>query len=555
MRRLLLSVLFPCLCAAAQERTLAFLQVGDLLAPQGPGEPYLVPGAAPGARWIDGEEAWVVSDGEWLLPRRHERPGFFDASRLASLVAGLTGREPQEFWVLPGDDTMAVPGGIVAVVQATLEELRQRLPPTVRFRIELRRLSADGPELLLHREVACVSGRTRIVSAVLESTALTDFEVEIAQGATIANPVVRPDASGAMVVLRPWVSPAGDAALTEVLVRVVEPREAEPIDCGHPGFGALDRLARRVAETAGIVRCQLGIAAIEHRWDGADGTGYVLRLMPQWHPPAPVRPGGHELEYAVDFVRLWGFRSLARMPEDLDDPGEQRGLAAVIGAMGLAVVPAADDEGPVVALDQAAVTLRAAAEARFVAAGRGPTVELALFDVPQGGGRDAADARRLGGATLTLVDGSWSCFTAYDETAVLQDWDVEVAQSARIPDPRLHRVQGGLFANLRWHRDGLEIEGELAMRQDDVVQEVPLDVAIDAPEAVNVRGGGGHVSGDRVPAVHLQKDVVRIEKPRVARVPFAARLPVRSDAPATARQGAAVLGSGRELLLVVRRAD
>jgi hypothetical protein len=311
-----------------------------------------------------------------------------------------------------------------------------------------------------------------------------------------------------------------------------------------------------VHETAGVVRARLG-RPLQQTWAGADGKDHVLRLSLQWNPPAPVRPGGHEVEHAAWSGRLEGFRShdYVEGREDPEPPAPW--LDTVAEYAKLTLLTANDDSGARIALDGSAERVRSLLASRFAAVGPAATFDLTLVDAPAGTGvgSDGAlpdGARRIGHARLQLVPGTWACATAYDERSVLHDWDVEVAQASRIPDPKLVRVQHGMFVNARVADGVLEVDGEWSWRDADVVQDAALSAAVQTPELVNARRSGEHAVAEKVPAVLLPPDRVRIEQPVRLRMPFAARLPLRQDAPVVARQAAAAFGQGRELLLVAR---
>jgi len=554
LAKCIVPILLAVAAKVAAQGQLAFVPVGDLLAPHQLTEPYLGEIPLQGGRWILGEEAWLSCEEDWSVLAA-STAGYFDREPLQGLLAILLDRSADELQVITGD-LLVIPGPAEGLVSAALQELRQRLPAAVKFELELRRHDHQGELVLLRRTVDCVSGRLQVISELTQSMALGGFEVEVAEGAVIANPQMLPRQHGAMVVLRPYLSPSAGELLVEILVRIAEPIDEEVIELGHPGFGAIDRLSRRVGEMAGLLRCSSG-ATTERHWSGPLGTRYSLQLRPRWSQRRALSPGGHELEYAVDFPQLAGFRTLSVRPEGLEGPLEQRGLCEAVqlefaGMAPLLAIEPLEDGGVLVALDEAARSMRHLVAAHLAAAPAGPHIELSFFDVPAGGQAEAASARKIGGMTADLVVGSWYCATAYRDRSVLADWEVEIAQSARIPTPITRRVHDGLFVNMRWQRGKLEIDGEYSRRREDDSQELPLNVAM-AVVATSKSPKNGRLVDDHVDATFLPQDRVRIEKPIVHRAPFAALLDVQADAVVAVRQSTGLFGSDRELLITARR--
>ena len=66
--------------------------------------------------------------------------------------------------------------------------------------------TADGLRVLLERTTELTPGRLHVIGDVQSRSAVADFEVEIAQGAAIANPRTVDVRTGAMVAIRPQLA-------------------------------------------------------------------------------------------------------------------------------------------------------------------------------------------------------------------------------------------------------------------------------------------------------------------------------------------------------------
>jgi hypothetical protein len=547
--------------AAAQEHAFALLPVGDLLQPDASAEPYLATAALRGRRLLRGEEAWLHLECDYEARRQLLRPcsrPWFGPGDLDALVEQLLQQDGDRIEVIPPSQ-LAVRGGLGDVVQQVLTELRQRLPPAVRVDLQVVRLDPAGEQLVLARSLDCMAGRRRWASAVQESSVVAGYGVEIAQGAQIGNPMPLRIGQGVMVVLRPFVSTLEPEAWFESIVRVVEPGDAEAIDTGETSCGPLDRAHERVREVAAIVQVSLG-GKVRQRWQGPDGTPYELRMTPTWQVPAPARPGGHDVEYVPCWSDFTGFRSepYAELERGDDDPSvAEADFRATLAAAGVST----HDTGGGVAVfgvDKEAEQLRALVRTRHLRA-RPVSVHLAAYDAPAGKqlGDDGApaEARLLADMRLQTVFGSWATATAYEELTVATDWDVEVAQSSRIPQPRFERLAAGLFMNLRCSDDAVEVDGELSWRAPLDGRRYQLARAVDAPgEARAVKAGESAVLQE-VPPTHLPREAVSIEHAPVQRLPLLFRQPLRRDQPSVWRCTSALLPAGRELVVTVRRVD
>lgn len=558
-----LSLLLAAAALVAQDRPkVAFLRVDDLLQAAPCNEPYLTSAPLRGRRLLLGEDVWLGREYDAQaggLPVLRGNDAWFDSASLTTLLGDWLRREGDAPQLLPRLDTLVVRGGYAPAVEELLDLLRQRLPPAVRIDLELVRYTDGDEQVLLARALDATAGRRTWASDTRSGMHCVDFEVEIAQGSQIANPIVHRVDDGTMVVVRPVLSPNDPEGWFEVIARVVQPGGEPAIDCGT-ALAPIDRVHQHVSEFAGIVPARLG-SKVRQRWGGADGGQYELRLTATWQVPAPVRPGGHDLEFAPAWNDLSGFRSVPWNDNERDRDAPPPAVTEFKSALQVANLDVRGGDAPFAyAVDGVAEELRAVVRARH-AAQRPIAVRIVAYDAPAGtkiglDGQPTANARILGVAALTTVEGSWATATAFEEMSVLEDWDVEVAQSARIPDPRCRRLAAGLFVNVRCVGGQVELDGEVLLRSPITSRVLLLDQAVDVPGSVRAVKAGESVSVQEQPAVHLPQNVVRIEDVTVSRLPLSARLPLRRDTVAQFRSDRSLmLPAGRELIVTVQRSE
>ncbi|MCA8975277.1 MAG: hypothetical protein KDC98_11175, partial [Planctomycetes bacterium] len=451
-------------------------------------------------------------------------------------------------------------------------ELRLALPPTLTIEVRLTQCVNGKTLERLHGTVACEPGRLHVLGEVRRRPAVIDYDVEIAQASMCANPRVLEARTGVMVAIRPQLAPSGAWALLETIARVVDGTD-EQIDTGHPGLGPIDRLPMDISETGRIVLVRPGARTVQ-RWSGELGE-FELTLATQWRLPQPVRPGGHDLGIFTVRGDLEGFRSVpVRRDDQVDDSWDPEreyvwGRIEEIAGENARWLDLDEDEGNFdgqrfIATDRAMWAIGAAVTPWFEAMTGGTDLELRCFDVGSGAawptdGTTADDVRPLGSTRLSQVNGTWSATAQRREYSIIRDWDVEVAQSARIPDPRCSRVSSGLALNVRRIGDDLEVDGELSRIIDRGSRRLTLSAPIFMPEIHNVGAtGGGNTARawqNDSPAMGLIADEVLVEHPTIVSIPLRFHCHLDGNAPAVFRTAATdLLGPGRELLVEVRRA-
>jgi hypothetical protein len=554
--------------APGQEGRLAFMAVDDLLADRVQRDPYLTNLRLPGARWIRGEASLAPEltrddyerlgqSGSVLLPA-----GYFGSKQLVYTLATLSGLPEGEIVVTRGGATLGVPAARADGMREVLDALRQRLPPRVQVDVRLTRTQGGQTAVLGKRTVECISGAARVLSTVEQQPIVFEYEVEIAASAPVANPNVTTLASGVMVALRVSLEPGGGSALAEILARTIDRLPDEPID--NPVSGPIDRAAQRTTESGRVCRVHPGGRTVQ-QWCGADGGSYELELVTRWVIPRPMRPGGHDLEYTAAVGPFGGFRSTDADRSVAGEPELRSAVGDAIEGAAMTTFAALDETmAPYVAFDGDALELRAAATSMFASLETTSTVDVQCFDVPRDAAGTAdgavpAGARLLGSTKLDVVHGTWACATSYDESSIVRDWDVEVAEAARIPDPKVARSHHGFWLNLRASAGHLEIEGEYSRRSELRRDLLTLSQAIGVPsdpgtERTSTRPNQT-VKQPARPGLSLAADCVFVDRPIVQRAPFAARLALRGGTGVARFDGGRTLGPDRELLLVVRAAQ
>ncbi|MBK8097957.1 MAG: hypothetical protein IPK26_12670 [Planctomycetes bacterium] len=559
---LLSSVVAGLALLPAQDRALRFLPVQDLVTPRETAEPWL---------WLPlGARSRGVANEESLFGLEHAREPFSDprslprqawfGEGLGEMLAAI-GYGSDATW-LRGRGVLAVPANRAEALGELLAAVRRRLPPVVHGELELTRSDAGKRVVVLQRTFAAASGSTEVLSDVTAAHGIGDYEVEIAQSASTANPVPRALLSGAMVALRPHVVPGGEAAIVEVLARSARSGPRQAINLGHPSFGPVDRGALAVSSCAAVARVHLG-GTSSHRWRGPDGAEWALTIRMQWQVPQPAQPGGQAFEYLVLPPSNLGFRS-----EQVGFEVEREILPADDGgAADLAAQVGADvrfkNGRAAVFVGEAAPRMVVAANALLETLAATPAVTMTLVDVPTGSrpapdGALPADGRIVGEATIAPVQGVWSSIQVYDDQSYLRDWDVEVAQASRIPDPKVDRLASGLFVDMRCTADAVTLTGEWVRLLELTTEKVALSAAIGVPPAARGSGGNNNapVQVHEFPALHLPPDEVNFERPVVQRLPLRATLQLQQGKTTSVRAaGDGAAAPGRELWLCVRRAD
>jgi hypothetical protein len=350
----------------------------------------------------------------------------------------------------------------------------------------------------------------------------------------------------------------------------VRPGKDAKIDTGYPAMGPIDRLPLDIAELARVVPIRPG-SKLALPWSSGQYT-YELQLDVRWRLPNAARPDGPDLGIFTMRGDLQGFRSLP-VPGPLsgdtdlfaaegnDDPWAHIFEHAGEGAEWTSDVSADDTAQPFVATGENRRTIGEAVTSWFEVRCRVFTGELACFAVPRGtewpdDGHVPDGATRLGAALLQQADATWSAVTVREERSVLYDWDVEIAQAARVADPRVSRLSTGFVLNTHTLGDRIEVDGELSRVVDPGRERLLLSAPMFGPERT--------VDGEPKPAnrvlligtVAMVADEVNVEHPVVAAVPIRFTRELAKGGKAVWRGSAdLVLGDGQDLVVVLTRTE
>lgn len=355
-------------------------------------------------------------------------------------------------------------------------------------------------------------GGWAVFRAVRERRYVPDYEVEIAQGASIADPVSHTAVEGVKAAVRPFMLRDG-----RVLLRVVasggDITKIESVSLGanersdtlrlrNTDYGNVERAdyVGCVASTEMIVATGRWAAVVA----GTTATRFDLLLFRVTTAPEPVRAGtfmalptgaltaddrGWRLGTAFNGEPVlreapsaaWMHLSTLkeRLWEALGDDDTSslhdafwlHGGSLILNARGRKVVPVLD-------------TL-AALERAFLKPVR-VDIRLTSGGVPLGRVGGPAVAERI------------AVFAGYRRIDYVGDYDVEIAQESRIADPNPHAAYGGVVANLRAFRTGT----------NTYRLQLDLRVAALAAEVRTFMPGTGGIPG--IQSVPLRKSTTRL---------------------------------------------
>lgn len=501
-------------------------------------------------RQVDpGEEAGEIMGEGTLLGDRTIRP-WFDPTDLPDVLFALTRLED-----------LKVRGGMLLVdkteAAAALEglsRLRRQLPPQIMLEVELERRGSVR-EMLLHARQSVRAGSTVTFEDIGKRRIVADYEVEIAQSAAIANPVVGDLAIGACLAVRSRVMPGRGELLIEAFARVARDAEGPPIKTLHDGISPIDRAARELDECGIAMRVPRG-AKRSVEWAAANGDRLRLTCSASWEDPQPG-PGGREI------VRCRGLfhKGIAEFRTDVFEPDEAPAAFAAEGAFGRAgaesVKVIGGEESATVAVIVTGAKpgqIDANVASRLARALPSSELEVLLFDVAEG--TDPEEAGKQGTAIARVsghvIVGKSVAFSGRTEMRYLHDWDVEVAQSSRIPDPIVHILRHGyhvdarVIADNRGRLEAVALDAGVVRLQRIDLKRTTLSQAVRA-------GGVPDERGSISPSIVLPKDVVGIESPVLQRHSVSTVLRLDDRGVATMRRAAPrLLGKGRDLVVIVR---
>jgi len=540
-------------------------------------------GSSVGRHLLVGEAHLETSgsdDGEALehggIPRNMiERPPVIGSGDLEGILKILSGFAGPGLAVDESAGMVRVPLPAAKGIAAALARVRARRPPTVDLEVQFDSPGAS-PSVILAGRGPAPPGEAVVFADVKDRLYVSDYDVEIAQAASIADPIVLRQRTGASVTARVSPLPGGEAVLVELVARTATPRAEEPIHPHHAGFGAIDRAAVAIGEAGLTFRLEPG-KPVEHSWTGPGGKPLRLRVTARWSAPIP-EPGPHAFLWSpvlggsvVGFFNAW----LAEPPDETEDlpaaveldlrteallgawaPAAQE-RCTVLGG-GIVLVEGGDDKPP-------AGPVRDEILGALDAEVRPARMEVVVADVPAGtevarDGRLPEGSKEIARVSGSILLGVPACFNAGVERRYLKDWDVEVAQGSRIPDPIVSTVEEGQFLDLQVRADAdgrpglaelrLDLVRLEGIETDTLILDVPLPTGVIVAEPAKGSGSG---AGETSVSPSLPQDSVAVERPTVRRLRIAGTVTLGPDGIAVFRRSSqGFLGDGREAVVILR---
>jgi hypothetical protein len=317
-------------------------------------------------------------------------------------------------------------------------------------------------------------GSWGVFRAVRELRYVPEFDVEIAQAAAIADPVPAIATDGLKAAVRPFLMRDGRLVLR--IVASMGDREGEPrrVSLGaaetndqlrlrNTDFGEVEQVdySGAAVSTEAVVAPGQTAAVVLASAAGADVRWDILVVTVKAAPKPVVEdtfavvPVGALV--AQDPVRTvaWHGESgeLALLPSEASAPLGTDGVLERIG------FPAAEEgefkqgnsalHGGTLLLRGKAANLKTANEG--IAALERSLIRPALIEVRLVSERPGAEARTVGFLAAPLTVGRTAALASYRRIDTVGDYDVEVAQEARIADPNHIAVTAGVFGNASLH--------------------------------------------------------------------------------------------------------
>ena len=379
------------------------------------------------------------------------------------------------------------------------------------------RLTGPAGTMLSGSE-SVMPGRPQAFGDLARIRGVRDFDVEIASGSGIADPIIAQQQVGSSFGL--LIEPRGDAWLVEAAVVHSRAEAGDEVPLRYAQLGGKRRLQTALSESGSSMVLAPG-ATGSLALPLADGRTATLDLTLAAGPmAAPTLPGGLVSVHAP-WLRL-----------DRGDAGPVgRSLAGAL-SRGLAWT---DGRGHWLLSGNDAAELASALLAATPQAEQW-TLSCTLRDAAEGGAVAVAlEAPVLAGRELRFAQGRM--------VDSLVDWYVEVAQVARIADPVFQDYFGGVQARLLPTRlaDGrLRLEGEVVFTAVEIGDASTIRLAAATP------GESGY--DGEVPAAPAQ--VMGLEHPDLKEVRFAGTWETDADGRVRlSRSAGGLLGPESELVL------
>lgn len=513
--------------------------------------------------------------GEFLRESQHSSPsesddveggGWISSDALIEYVCAATKLDQSHLRFDRSAASFVVDAIDREATERALSALRAALPPVIAVDVVVSREDAGKTTTGIAQRVMLRPGHTAVIGSRLLHATLVDYDVEIAQGASIAKPKVAQLEEGVSIALRARVARGLDMVLLECLVRCCEPLAGPKIETGNPGFSDLDRGATRTAEVAYAVRAKVD-ETIEQRVQTLGGGEYRISLKPVWQTEKSTNNPA-EVEYDTTQAPLASFRGalfpwqteLANNPrakkEDKREPAPPNSSERVT-----AMDPATGCVASIALGQEAAATRRDALEA-FTRGAQPVRVDVRILDAPAGeaidpNGEIGGGVRCLSKFDLRLLLEHEASVALHDDRNFLADWNCEVAQAARIPDPQIERLPTGVFVNLRVDSEQITLDGVLLrlkeLQSTRVAIARPMLSGRGASSTAHANNNQSTGSASVASEIVLPEESGSMEFATVAEFPLA--LSVRRDKSASSVVRLAApffLGTGREIVVIAR---
>lgn len=317
-------------------------------------------------------------------------------------------------------------------------------------------------------------GSWGVFRAVRELRYVPDFDVEIAQGAAVADPVPAIASDGLKAAVRPFL--LRDGRLVLRIVASMGDREGDPrrVSLGaveaddqlrlrNTDFGEVEQVDYRGAavSTEAVVAPGQTAAVVLASASGVDVRWDVL-IVTVKAAPKPVVEDTFAVAPVGALVAEDPVRSIAWHGETGELallPGEARARRQMGGVLERIGFPAEEEgefkqsngalHGGSLLLRGKAANLKTANEG--IAALERSLIRPAQIEVRLVSERPGAEARTVGLLAAPLTVGRTAALAAYRRIDTVGDYDVEVAQEARIADPNHIAVTTGVFGNASLH--------------------------------------------------------------------------------------------------------
>ena len=378
----------------------------------------------------------------------------YSPEMLRQLVIDLTGIDKEELErvegflrVSPEDE------GAVRLAVAQLRQLARQELIELEMRLEQR--TAKGWKLLSAGHGRCRSGQLCSVDDLRIHTKVTDYNVEIAHQSAVGDPKVIQVADGAQLLARARSVPGSEYAIVELIAGVREDTQGEKIAIDYEQLGDLDRVVAdesRCAMSFLIERNKLS----QHEWSDRHGRTLRLSVHGAWQPSA-VHAEEQLLASSLLATRIvdlgWcpANDPRAEAERKASFSSGTRGLLSLLSQKGLTDYWQQGESALRVARfdkpDEQPISL---VQELLRAVQRSYRLEFDVY-VCDVGKQVPADADESGGVArvarirTSLLSGLGASFLGLHSRSYLKDYNVEVAQSARIADPIVASISAGYW--------------------------------------------------------------------------------------------------------------